>query len=106
MITASCPAPFCSFQCVRKVSPLRNDVLHVPRAVDLSEMLVTEKLSVSAEIKPNPWVCGRHKNHHCIPCPVAYCRGCGLNHGQLKESENRVWRELPFFFSLGVEDVH
>lgn len=36
---------------------------------------------------------------------MAYCRGCGINRGQPKESDNRVWRALSFLFSLCV-DVH
>ena len=74
MVTASCPAPFCSFQCVRKESLLIKDVLHVPHAFDLSERLVTEKLSVSVETEPDPWVCGAHKTLRALYSPP-----CGLS---------------------------
>lgn len=100
MVTASCPAPFCSLQCVRKESLLIKNILHVPHAFDLNERLITEKLP---QLKLSQIlgyvVCVRHFESH-IYHPVACQRGCGINHGQSKESESSLWREMAFSASM------
>lgn len=74
-------------------------------AFDLSERLITGKLPQLKLSQVFGYVvCMRHLESH-IYHPVACRRGCGINHGQSKESENSLWGEMAFSLSLYV-DAH